>query len=334
MNYIKRIDPQLICFLSILFLMNAVAIAQHSEQAGKRNNVVGFVISKNDKTILFASNNRQSHSASIYIMHTDSFKARQLIAGTKELSFFNPSYSPDEKKIIFVGYFNRNVNNSAVFIANADGTGLQQLTPGNEIIKQAFFSIFDSTVILYTKADTYRANSPFATVAAHGMDIYSYNLKSQESKNVTGIISYALYDISEADSTHLMFTIPSGGPRGGMFFFDRKSKGLNKMIPNIDPKISPNIDSLTFANSCHMPRFSKEYNLLGFKTSFELYLMDFETKTIKLVHRHQPMLWVFDDFAFFHNRKEIIFGVSSLDELYSINFNGTELKKIEIEYGK
>lgn len=293
-------------------------------QTGAVNNVInvsGFDISKDDNYVLMAC--RDKICQSIYLMNCETNKARVLVQGTKNLDYFNPQYSQDGKKIIFIGKFNKGVDNTAVFIANSNGTEVKQITKGNEIINQAIFSNYDSSIVMYIKANTYENYSPFAPKQTHKMDVYSVNLNDTSINRITHMDAYAIWEISELDSANLLMHLPAGLD-GGMFLYNKNTRNFNRIVPANDPRKK--------ASQYYTPKYSEQFNMLGIIAPYELYLMDMNTKMASLVYRPGPTekLRHVDDFCFFHSTKKILFEIDK-GGLFSVNFDGTDLKRIDIK---
>ena len=167
----------------VLLLANSC----HSETEQKESYKIGnFDISKDDKYILY--NFFSQGGSSIYQANIDGAESKLLISSNKDKSYFNPKYSQDGEKIVFIGYENKNANNCALYIANSDGTNMEQLTEGNEIISEAIFSNYGNNVI-YLKANEYKHYSPIGVDQAHDFDIYSIDLNYKKVTKVTNLKS-------------------------------------------------------------------------------------------------------------------------------------------------
>ncbi|BAU56083.1 hypothetical protein MgSA37_04280 [Mucilaginibacter gotjawali] len=96
-----------------------------------------FDISKNDQYILFSIYSRQN--SSIYQIGTDGSGLTCIIPSTKDSNYFNPKYSKTVTKILFLACPKKDINNTAIYISNLDGSQKQKITTGNENISEAFF---------------------------------------------------------------------------------------------------------------------------------------------------------------------------------------------------
>jgi Tol biopolymer transport system component len=283
----------------------------------------GFDISKDDKQIVFSF--YLKNGISIYNMNIDGSDLKNIVISDKIWSFFNPKYSADGKKIVFVGYKKELPNSRAIFIANSDGTNIQQITKGNEIINEAIFSKCENE-ILYTKANEYGKYSPLGKEQPHGIDVFSINITNKEIKQITNLNTYALYDISEIDCNKLLMFIYAGED-GGMFIYTKDSiKKLNRIVP-VNEKVKP-------PEAAYKPIFSRQFNMFAFTTSYQLYVMDVNTKKSQMIYDNfstkPDVAYLMGSICFFYTDKRILFQKNNDFNLYSINFDGKNLKKIPI----
>ena len=96
-----------------------------------------FNLSSDDSYILFsASNNAKS---SIYKMDMNGKGLKIIVSSTNDSSFFNPKYSRDSKKILFIGNSLNGNRFSDIYIANNDGSARKRVTKESAMISEAFF---------------------------------------------------------------------------------------------------------------------------------------------------------------------------------------------------
>ena len=79
--------------------------------------------SRDGRLITFCSN--RSGSFQIWAMNADGSNVHMVTNGNR---FIFPDYSPDASKIVFSGTASATDVNQNIYVINADGTGLQQLT--------------------------------------------------------------------------------------------------------------------------------------------------------------------------------------------------------------
>jgi Tol biopolymer transport system component len=116
-----------------------------------------FELSDDDSSILFSATDKDNYSA-VYQIGTNGKGLKKLVSSTSDTSFFNPQYSHDNKRILFIGSSLKS-RNSDIYISNVDGTDRRKITTGSEMISEAFFSKCDSS-IYYIKSNEYGHSSP------------------------------------------------------------------------------------------------------------------------------------------------------------------------------
>lgn len=276
-----------------------------------------FELSDDDSSILFSATDKDNHS-SVYQIGTNGQGLKKLVSSTGDSSFFNPKYSQDNKKILFIGSSLKS-RNSDIYISNSDGTDRRRITTGSEMISEAFFSKCDSS-IYYIKSNEYGHSSPVGKDQLHGADVYSISLKDNNVKKVTQLNAYAILDISEYDCNHLLMYIPEQS-KGGMLMISKNSPNT---IERLNPVNSPRED-LSLA---HTPVYSKKYGMLGFIVPYELYTMELQSKKAKLIVKNQdnPIY----SFRFFNNQKSLVYINDKEINFYIVNFDGSGIRKIPV----
>jgi len=288
-------------------------------KAERHNLIVSFDISPDDKYVILAYYNLESHS--IYRLNIDGTNPQEIIKSPGYRSFFSPRYSLDGKKIVFISYLKSNFNNRAVFISNSDGTEIEQLTAGGDNIYEAFFSE-NSNEIIYSKVNDYKQNSRLVKARAKGFDFYSINITDKKEKNISELNEYGMYEISEFDKRTLLYHRVAGY-EGGMYLYSRD-------LPNKRERIVPSNNPLGHRDTSLFwsSAYSKRYKMFAFTAPHELYMMNFETKEAKLLFYNKPTH--IKSFRFCNTKRKIIFHKVGFPYLSSINFDGSGLKRIPI----
>src|SRR6218665_2350711 len=89
-------------FILIFILIVSFYPGVHAQNRQIIPAVSGFALSPNDQNMIIAYNGGET--GCICIVDLKSGRAKKIISGNKELCYFKPEYSPDGKKITFVGY--------------------------------------------------------------------------------------------------------------------------------------------------------------------------------------------------------------------------------------
>ncbi|MCK9208521.1 MAG: hypothetical protein M0P66_15515, partial [Salinivirgaceae bacterium] len=173
--------------ISFVFLISGCS-AQNQEKIELQR----LCVSPDSEYILFSYS--ENNLFSIYRMRLDGGYAEKFIDTKNNLSFLNPSFSPDGKKVVFIGYDNDSFS-SNIYISNSEGTEILQLTFGNQIITQVIFSS-DGNKLYFNKAEEYDKYSPIGIKDAHNFDIYCLMLENNHVDRLTKIEAFQLSNIS------------------------------------------------------------------------------------------------------------------------------------------
>ena len=306
-------------YLLILIIVSVLITSSCDNSTVNKNSLDSFDISNDDSCILFSATNR-NNNASVYRISMDGKSLIKIIASTIDSNFYNPRYSNNNKKILFIGS-SSNSHYTDIYISNKDGTERQRITKGDEMISEAFFSDDDSKVY-FVKSNEYSHSSPVGKDQLHGTDVYSISLKSEIVERVTKLNAYGIFDISSYNLEKILMYIPAQTQGGLILISKNRSNEINRLNPINNPR-----EDLSLA---HTPMFSKKYEMLGFIVPYELYLMNIQSKKAKLIvkNRDNPVY----GFRFFNNQKCILYINENDTNFYVVNFEGSELKRIPIPY--
>lgn len=273
-----------------------------------------FDMSANDEQVVFSY--FKNGVSSIYVVNNDGTNLKKIIGSQNGDKFYNPKYSPDGKKLVFVKNKKGSIN-SSLCISNADGSNIQYLTDDKHIITEATFSL-NGESIYFCMAKVYAKYSPLARKNAHDFDIYSVNLKDKKIIKVSNLKSYRLDNISDFDDTSVLIHIQDE-PDGGMYLYAKDNATAPKrLIPINNPR-----------NDYYTPIYSDTLKTVGFTTSYEIYIMNVKDKVAKLVFSNVGS-YTIRYITFFKNQNKILFSTAGSSNLFSINIDGTELRTIPI----
>jgi len=301
--------------LLITFLLMGIMTGCSGQSRTK--DVLGlFDISPNNEIIFSFMRNGKS---SIYALNSVNGNLRKIISSTRNKNYYNPRYSPDGGKIVFIANSKDGVN-SILCLANVDGTEIDALIDNSGIITEATFSL-DGKLIYFCKANTYDKYSTIGRKDAHDFDIYSLRLEDKKVTKITNIKSYGLSNISEVDSGYILAHIEAG-PDGGMCLLSKD--GATKPFI-IVPENNPRKDASLY----YTPIYSDNLKIIGFTAPYELYVMRLNDKVAKLVLSNKGSN-DFSNIVFYKNQPKILFSKVGSSNLYTINIDGTNIKTIPI----
>jgi len=277
-----------------------------------------YDISNDDKSILFSFADKSN--SSIFQINTNGTSLKSIVSATPDSIYLNPKYSTNGSKILFIGRPKNTSYNSAIYIANSDGTKKQRLIANQGIITEAIFSKCDDK-IYYCKANEYGHYSPVGTDQAHDEDIYSVDLKTKKVNRITKLKAYGIFYISEYDCDHLLMNIPVPYQNGMVKILKGDSMKVDTINPRDHPRSNPDMYST--------PRYSEKHNTFGFIATYELRIMNMDDKTSRVVVNHAGMPQI-DNFLFLHQKRKLIFTTVSENTFYIVNFDGAGLAIIKL----
>ncbi len=269
-------------------------------------------LSQDDKTIYFIY--FDGTNGSICKMSIADSEFEQISPITNKFTFYNPRLTKNEKKIVFVGREN-GTNLGQVFISNIDGSSIQSLFT-SEYVYKAFLSK-NKNEIIYSKPDTIANYSPIARKSAHGYDIFSFDLESKKTNKLTNFHSYSIDGISDYKKDSLLYT-------------DEDVEGICAIARNNTSKpriIIKNNSTDNIQHQFNYPIFIERYNVIVFQDSYQLYQIKGNNQ-IKLIYQSDKMI---SSFCTFNTLPRLLFTLEGECCFYSINLDGTDLKKKEIQ---
>lgn len=276
-----------------------------------------YDISANDKQIVFSYS--KNGVSSIYIINNDGTNLMTLIGSNNGDNFYNPKYSPDGKKLVFILNKKGSVN-STLCLSNTDGSSILYLTDDKQIITEATFSL-NGEYIYYCKANVYEKYSPLARKDAHDFDIYSVRIKDKKTTKESNLKSYGLSNVSDLDDSYMLIHLEAG-PNGGMYLYAKNNVTEPKRIIPIN---NPRQDASLY----YMPIYSETHKTIGFTAPYEIYTMNLKDKTAKLVFSNKGNSNL-SYIAFYKNQNKILFSKVGSSDLFSINIDGSGLRTIPI----
>lgn len=275
-----------------------------------------FDISKNDKNILFSfSKNGKISIASIDL---DGGNLRPVIKSTTDSNFYNPRFSPNGEKILFMGSKRSSGMGCSMFLANADGSNKKEiLRDVGEIIEAVFSECEDK--VYYIKSKEVGHSSPLAGNQPHNSDVYSLDLIGGKVEQITHTGSYSMSRVSEYDCDWITLNMPGSDKKGLLMF----AKENPNQIIDVNPLNNPRRDNALYNTAF----YSKKYGVMVFLAPYELYIMNMKDRSSKLV--------LYDDnlvkyFRFCASQKRIVY-INQNDLSFNIvDFKGEKIREVDI----
>lgn len=302
--------------LRLILLLVAVFMANcsHPKPSKVQDDLESFDISPDGKSLIFAWN--VGGKPCLFQAKSDGRNPKLLVDSSKDIAVYKPRFSPDGRKIVFIGGI-PDTFNSALWIVNLNGDSLKQITDTSGIKTEATFSN-NGKNIYFAQANEYASYSPLASRAAHDFNIYSVVLSKGEVSKISNLKAYSLANISEVDSNRLILDIQ--GKESGVFFYEKGKSVLNK--------VSIKNDSLSYAKGYSNPILISNNNLIC--TSYYVLV------NIDLKNQKEKVILPFDNSSIhnirYHKKSGRLFfqkgGHSNY--IYAMNPDGSGLKNILI----
>jgi hypothetical protein len=277
-----------------------------------------FQLSNDDKFVYFSF--YDGINSSIFRFNSNGSNLKYIVPAKKDTSFYNPSLSMDNEKILFIGWANQS-NNSSIYLANLDGSSVKRMTEGNEIIWDAFISDYNNEII-YSKADAVTKYSPIATSGPHGFDLFTLNTINKKTKKISSLNAYQLGCLSEFNKDSLL--VYSYTDKSGMFFFSKKKQ---QTLTRIEAKN----ESIELPNFYYQPLYSKKYDCFVFSNGYGLKIMDKHRIVKKIYDVTESKIHCF---CLYNLVSRVLFTIEGDKDFYSINFDGTDLKRFKVNLPK
>ena len=270
-------------------------------------------ISKDGQKIVYIDTDYNGYG-NLYTMNTDG--SGQTIMNTEEIleSYSNPSFSFDNKKIVFEAYVDYNFEDTSggitdLFIINSDGTKLKRITNNNLEEHNPAFSPDGSKIVF----DAFIVDDSFNY--HHSEEIYLMNSDGTEIQQLTNNNAYDHNPIILSDGKRIFFESNRGGFDGIYIMnIDGSNQTLivSKKVGNYNPTISPDGKKISYISYID--------------GNPELYLMDSDGSNIKRLTENN----YFDGNPVFSPIGSTLFYNSNFEGkgIYSIDINNLIIKKI------
>jgi len=288
----------------------------------------------------------QGRESLLAVSPMDDSIARIVLRARDGTRYQRPIFSEDGRKLYFISRTKKDQGH--VFVVDLDGSGLTQLTFGQEgaqDIRDIALS-GDGDKIYYLNSGFYGANSPIATAHPHKLDFFSVNKDGTGLQQLSFSSSYALSGLAVApdgSDIYSRFAILSLEKPGEFRPFSLQSP--SRLTFTSEYPLSEISDSrLVLACSKiekRRPGYSsrESINLGEFSAVYGsgLFLIDIDKSVVinEIVYLHSHL----DSPALSHDgqrvlfiRNDSIFGGKGDKTLWSVNADGSGLRQIELVF--
>ncbi|HEV8513620.1 MAG TPA: hypothetical protein VGQ59_10095 [Cyclobacteriaceae bacterium] len=315
-----------------LFLIFAILFGcQHRHPANNSAQIVlnshsqieSFDISYDDRNVLLLSNS--NGNTGIFEINIEGQSPKWILKPPANEILSSPRYSPDGKKILFIKHKRTSISESIVCIANRDGTNVQELTPGDELVTEAIFSDKGGAV-LYCSSKKYKKYNKSRTkvyTETRGLDIYKINLSNKEDTLHTNINAVGIDNLTEISERYVLFHVTAGN-KSGVFSFEKdKPERVMRIFP---------ANGTEESNLLINPGFAPE-NFILFVAQPRVYAMDMSSQKAELIYETKGDHLI-QMIKGFHGKSIAMIKRFDEPKLLSLNINGAEVKSIDIEFPK
>lgn len=280
--------------------------------------IVGFDISRRHDSVAYAVSSNSG--VSIFKAALDESNTSLILKGTKEASYFSPSFSPDGYKLTVVRRSLLNLYEQTVLIVDLKGNILDSMNVRDGMITEAKFSN-DGQEVIFCRAKKFENYSPIVPSAPHGMDIFSLNLLRKSIVKITDLNAYSLENLEVLGNDTLMFDMM--GDSSGLFLL-RKSSGRFSAATPIN---NPRGDSTCY----YSPVYCSKSHTLVFAAPYQIYSMSLRERVAHLIYDGRGkshMYWI----RISAKDCRVYFTHSSYYlQVFSVAIDGSDLRTVELD---
>jgi len=297
----------------------------NSDQTALDNHsqIESFDISPDDRNVLLLSNS--NGNTGLLEITMDGQAPKWILKPAIDEILSTPRYSPNGKKILFIKHKRTSISESIVCIANRDGTNIQELTHGDELITDAVFSAKGGAVLYCSskKYKKYNKSKTKVTTETHGFDIYAINVNDGKDTQLTNHDALGIDNITEIEDRYILFHL-TAHKKSGIFSFEKDNP---ERVMRIFP-INGTQESDLLVN----PGFAPERFIL-FVANSELYAMDMTTQKADRIYEAKGGHLI-QMLRGFHTKSRVLLKQFDEQKLTALNTDGSEIKLINIEFPK
>jgi len=229
--------------------------------------IESFDISPDDRNVLLLTNS--NGATGVLEINIDGQAPKWILKPPANEILSSPRYSPDGKKILFIKHKRTSISESTVCIANRDGTNVQELTGGDELVTEAVFSAKGSNVLFCSskKYKKYNKSKTKVTTETRGFDTYEINVSDKKETQFTNLNAVGIDNLTEINERYILFHVTAGN-KSGIFSFEKdKPERVLRIFP---------VNGTQESNLLVNPGFAPD-KFIMFVAQSELYAMDMST---------------------------------------------------------
>lgn len=298
-------------FIQVFFFAFLAGCASKNNEI-EVNKLLDFDISPNGQSIVF-SWLKENSKATVYQAHIDGTEPHEIVHPSDSLSSYLPRYSHKGDKIVLVRRKFGAINSSIwITVANE----FKQITDSNSLVIEAIFS-HDDVNLYYSRANEYDSYSPLASKAAHGFDIYIFDLLKKESVKLSNLNAYSLHNITDLNKKEMLLSMHH--ENDGVFIYRKSKNVFDRIVALNDVYNSSGYSNPVVIDSVNIV-CSSFYDLVDFNTvsKTEKQILASTGTHFKTIRFNKKLRKIF-----FQKRDDS-------NSIFSVNIDGSDLKEIPI----
>ena len=275
-----------------------------------------FDLSEDDSKIIFSY--RDEGNTSIHLFDFKEKKITITHNGNNDWSYISPSFFKTKDQIIYIKYRTNQAKESYICTSKISGSEEDCFLKLNGITAEVI--AISKEEIVFPMADTVSVSSPIGMKSAKGFDLYRYNLNTEELDKLTNKRYYLISNINRIGN-EVIFGINSVQYNGLYLTY-----GLDS-LKSIPPKNDPRNDIGLYSK----PVFSEYDSSVVFTAPYQIYKMSLDDLNANLVldYRGESLITGLNTF---HKSSKVLFTIQGDASFYSVNLDGTDLKRIEVDF--
>lgn len=301
-------------FYKIYFLFFLITGCGNNKAVSR---LTSFDVSSDGNFIVYSFINDENQSE-LYTAKLDGTDTK-LFVSMKDYSFFNPKFSNDGTKVVFVGN-NKMSRESSIWEINVDGRSLRKILADKGFISEVIYSEYNEN-LFYIRANEYDSYSPIVSKARHDFDIYSLVVDSLKGEKISELKAYNLYGLVELNKSKLLIGQRGSDFENGIFFFDKNSNTKLEKIETTNDKLK---NSTGYSN----PIVVADRNIVC-SSYYQLVRIDLATKLEEII---LPSTGYHFRKICYNKRLERIFFTKKddTDNIYSIDKDGENFQEVTL----
>lgn len=240
-----------------------------------------------------------------------------------------PQLSPSQSHLAFIESDKSDFFDSKIGIMDISTLEVEYLEVPNGIISDIVYSKYAQR-IYFLLAEEYEHYSPIGVDAAHRFDLYSINLNTKETAQLTEVGAYSMHNLVELDSLNIALFMMDGDRQSTFEInIDDPSK-INEVFPQNDVRTNFYVYGKNEKPVYGHLAYDSETNTKALVCAYELFVMD-RTEMVAKSVLVAPQSGHFADLQFFHGgENKILFTKVKNPHFYILDMSDSSVNKFSV----